>query len=458
MIDNEKWNDLLNESFKYPEEICSVEKRLEMRIAKLKRKKRTLITSISTLAASLLFVLLVNTNTAFANAVSELPVIRNLAEFVKFDKSLSRAIENEHVQEVNLVAWDGSNRLLLPYVIADEKNLVLFFQLPEEFNQESNQWINIFLDNMKNSVTGEKVEGYGYSTSGLSPEGREENYGFIMQEYHFSEGKLPQSIDIEVETVIENITASDEPVELKDSSIYEDTKYTYDKTGTFKFHIDLADFVAPRIYEIKETHKIMDQQIIVENMKVYPTGTEVNISFSEENSAWIKGLELELLQNRDAVYKGNNGFSSTNDTENKWMSVYIESNYFDKPKKQELLIKAIRLLDKDEEFITVDIDNETITPNIEGVELKQVIKEADNATLIFSTQISKDDNHGMFSHEYKDIEGNIYNLNGEGTSSYDSQMETLITVKYPQSGKVILQRVLTPKTFLKQPIIINIPQ
>lgn len=42
------------------------------------------------------------------------------------------------------------------------------------------------------------------------------------------------------------------------------------------------------------------------------------------------------------------------------MSVY-ESNFFDKPKKQELLIKAVRLLDKDEEYITVDIDNETIT-------------------------------------------------------------------------------------------------
>ncbi|HCS11073.1 MAG TPA: DUF4179 domain-containing protein, partial [Clostridiales bacterium] len=67
--------------------------------------------------------------------------------------------------------------------------------------------------------------------------------------------------------------------------------------------------------------------------------------------------------------------------------VFVESNYFDTPQKQELFIKAIRLLDKDEEFITVDIDNKTITPNIEGMELKQVIKKDDNATLIFSTQI-----------------------------------------------------------------------
>lgn len=177
---------------------------------------------------------------AFANAIAELPLIGNLAEYVKLDKSLSKAIENEHVQEVNLVAWDGNNRLLLPYVIADEKKLVLFFQMPEE-------------------------------------------------------------------------------------------------------------------------------------------------------------------------------------------------------------------------FITVDIDNKTITPNIEGMELKQVIRETDNATLVFLTHRLKDDNFGMFNHDYEDVDGNKYRLDGEGTSSYNSHMETLIPVKYPHTGKVILQRSLSPKIFLERPLKIELP-
>ena len=88
--------------------------------------------------------------------------------------------------KINLVSWDNKNniRLLLPYVIADEKKLILFFQLPEEFEQQPNQWINIFLKEMKNSVTGEKVDGYGYSSSSLSKENRDENFGFIKQDYH----------------------------------------------------------------------------------------------------------------------------------------------------------------------------------------------------------------------------------------------------------------------------------
>lgn len=457
MDNNEKWDKLLNESFKYPENLSGVEVRFKNRIMKEKRNKRTLFSSISAIAASILFILLINISPAFANAVAELPVIGKLAEYVKFDKSLSKAIENEYVQEVNLVAWDDNNKLFLPYVIADEKKLVLFFQMPEEFKQQPNQWVNIFLKNMKDGDTGEKVEGYGYSTSGLSLESREQNYGFIMQNYHFTEGKLPKSIDIEVEIKIENILGPDEAI-LTETPYDFKSNSTFETMGTFDFHIELKDFVEPKIYEINENHTIFGQKIIVEDMKVYPTGTEVNFSFSSENTSIIKGLELEVIQDGYKILKGNgNGFSATYDNENTRMSVFIESNYFDEPKKQELIIKGIRLLDKDEEFITVDIDNKTITPNIEGMELKQVIRESDNATLIFSTHILNDDNFGMFNHDYEDTEGNNYRLDGEGTTSSNSQMETLITVKYPQNGKVVLQRVLTPKILLDNPIRIKLP-
>lgn len=457
MDNNEKWDELLNESFKYPENLSGVETRFKKRIMKDKRKKRTIFSSISAIAASILFILLINISPAFANAVAEFPVIGKLAEYVKLDKSLSKAIENEYVQEVNLVAWDGNNKLLLPYVIADEKKLVLFFQMPEDFKQEPNQWVNIFLKNMTDSDTGEKVEGYSYSTSGLSLEGREENFGFIMQDYHFPEGNLPKSIDIEVEIRIENILGSDEAIKTETPYDFKSNS-TFETMGNHSFHIELDDFVEPRIYEINEEHTILGQKIIVEDMKVYPTGTEVNFSFNSENSAIIKGLELEVIQDGYKILKVNgNGFSATYDNEYTQMSVFIESNYFDNPVNQELIIKGIRLLDKNEEFITVDIDNKTISPNIEGMKLKQVIRESDNATLIFSTQILNDDNFGMFNSDYEDTEGNKYRLDSEGTSSYDFQMETIIIVKYPQNRKVILQRSFSPKTFLKEPIRITLP-
>ena len=61
----------------------------------------------------------------------------------------------------------------------------------------------------------------------------------------------------------------------------------------------------------------------------------------------------------------------------------------------------------------------------------------------------------MFNSDYEDTEGNKYRLDSEGTSSYDSLMETIITVKYPQNGNVVLQRSFSPKILLDNLQIIN---
>lgn len=438
MMNNINWENLRNESFKYPDGLFGVEERFRNRIIREKKRKKVILSSLTAVAASVIFILLINVSPAFANAVEKLPVIGELVEYVKFNKSLTKIIENEYVEEVNLVDYDGDNKLLLPYVIADEKNLILFFQMPEENEQQTNQWINISLKKMIDNDTGEKVEGYSYTSPGLSLETVEEKFGFIMQSYHFTEGNLPKTIDLEVEALIENTLGSEETM------------------GTFNYHLELENFVEAKTYEINEKHTMFNQNILVEDIKVYPTGTEVSFSFPADNSALIKDVELEAIQDDNEILKSNQNGLSSSYTENS-MIVFIESNYFDTPKKEELLIKGGRLLDKSEEFIIVDIDNKTITPNIEGIELKQVIRESENVTLTFSTQITKDDNFGMFNHEYKDMDENVYRIESEEINSYNSQMDTTIKVKYPKGGKVVLQRSLTPKTLLKEPIRIRLP-
>jgi hypothetical protein len=310
---------------------------------------------------------------------------------------------------------------------------------------------------MFDGISGEKIEGFSYSTSSLPAEGREQNNGLIMQDYHFSEGNLPRSIDIEVIVEMETFINSQDERVVFDEVAETEKGPIIEEIGTFRFHIDFEKFGEPITYVLNENQIIMGQEIIVEDMVVYPTGTEVTFRFPKENTAWIKGLELEVEQTGDILYKGSNGISGTHDEENNWMRVYIESNYFEEPKKQELVIKGIRLLDKEEEFITIDLDNKTINPVIDGTELQEVIKHSGKADLIFSTITTNDDSFGMFSHQYKDEEGNYYEYKEEGSYITDSLMKTKITVEYPVSGKIILQRSLTPKLLLEEPIRISLP-
>lgn len=452
-------NNLIEESFEYPESLLHVEHRLEMRILKEKRKKRTFVSFLCSVAASVLFIVLVNTSTVFAGIVADIPLIGSIAEYVKFDKSLKSAIENDYIQQTGLVAYDGSEKLLLPYVIADEKNLVLFFKLPDDFELTEGQWAGISLISMVNASSGAKIEGFGYSSSNISMEENKSN-GLIMQHYNFSEGLLPGSIKINVALLRE--TYQDQGYEkasnVDEFSALEDEKYPLtEEVGNFSFNIEFNEFAKPIVYEFNQEHIIMGQKITLKEMKVYPTGMEVSFDFSEENSAWIKGLDLAVEKSGNETYSGRSGITSTYDETNNHMKVYIQSDYFAEPKEQTLVIKGIRLLEKDEEFITIDLEKGTFLPEIEGMHLSKVSKRDHKADLTFSTNISDNDRFSLFASKYTDSEGNPYEFKSEGSSGNDLVMETILTVEYPESGVVILQRSLTPKIFLKEPIKVLLP-
>ncbi|SHN75527.1 DUF4179 domain-containing protein [Desulfitobacterium chlororespirans] len=454
------WEALLAEAHAEPEGLDFVEERLENRIGLTKRKKRrkrAIYSSLSTVAAALVFIFLVNTNAAFAHTLSRIPVIGQLIEYIQFDKSLSRAIDNKYIQEVDLTAWDGDKRLGLPYVLADAKNLVLFFQLPDDFELGADQWAHIHLKEMREGRTGEKLEGFAYTTSGLPQNGLQENHGFIMQRYHFSEGELPEQISFEVLLELETLPheKSDAPVGEFSDDVNE---HQMKEIGSFTFEVKFKKFAEPLVSEFHEQLSIRGQSITLEEMRVYPTGTEVSFAFADENTAWVKGLDL-TVEEGESVLKGSQGISAIYKEDYSGMTVFIESNYFDKPQEQELLIRGMRLLAKEEEFITVDLETQAITPAIEGMELKEVSKGERKANLVFATKVMGEEAFGAFAFDYQDEQGNTYTLKNMGTSSsQNSWMETHITVDYPKSGRIILQRVSAPLLTLEEPIRIPLPQ
>lgn len=467
----QEWQDFLQESREYPQDLAEVEEKLLQRIKKKKRTKNTFFASFSVAATALLFVLLVNTSPAFAHTIANIPVLAHLAEYVKFDKTLTLALENEYIQEVNLTAWDGDYRLNLPYVLADEKSLILFFQLPPDFPQAKNEWLMINLKELRDANTGQKIEGYSVSSGSIQLEDRQkESPGFHMVTLRFGEtASLPRNIELDVDLKGEIIGAiSSELVQVGSKLEEPVTQPSFYHLGTFSFNIQLKEFANPIQHEFHEEYSIMGQKIILEKMSIYPTGTEIHFSFPEENTSWIKGLELAVLENGRTILKGPvNGISSFGDVENKAMTVFIESDYFRQPQgKQQLLIKGVRLLNKDEEFLTVDLHSKTITPQIEGLTLTNVEVKREKANLIFQTEVSDNDGFGMFNFTYQDSQGNKYELGGEGMSTRTGLkgqnpdvtiMETHINVIVPEDGILIFQRSLTPLEPIEPPLAIDLP-
>ena len=86
-----------------PEAMETVAERALAREKTCRKKKRVWGIPVGSLAACFaLFLLLVNCFPPFAAACEGLPVLGELAEALRFDKSLRLAVENEYVQPLGL--------------------------------------------------------------------------------------------------------------------------------------------------------------------------------------------------------------------------------------------------------------------------------------------------------------------------------------------------------------------
>lgn len=448
------WNDLLEAAKDYPEELSAVEVRLHARLKRESRWRSTVRGSLSAVAAAIFFVILVNTSTAFAGAVADLPVLGTLAEFVKFDRSLTNAIQNDYVQEVGLIAWDGDQQLSLPYIISDEKNLVLFFQLPKNIELKDGEFAQVILQKMTNAETGEEIgEGWCSYQSG---EMDEDSDGYMQVSIHTSDVSFPKSVNLSV-TLERSGTSG--PVYYEEVEPGEEVESSDPiEAGTFDFHLQLKELTKPKVYEFHENYAVLDQEVTLEQIKVYPTGTEVKLNFPEANTAWIKGMNLAIEQNGEVISEGiKNGISASGDQSS--TSFFIESNYFAKAKPQELLIRGLRLLDKDKTTVTVDLYQKTITPKIPGTKITNVtFGKTGKAKLELAAKVTDDVGFDLFGSDYSDTAGNHYFLSGYAGGVEDLILTNQINVVVPPDGKLIFQRSTTPMQYLEEPVRIKLPE
>jgi len=157
----------ISSSKEYPDALYQSTERLEKRLKKERRQKRILFTTLPSFTAAMLFVILVNNNIAFARSLKDVPILNKLTEYVMYNTSLKSAVENDHIQYVNLEDTDEDLTLSLPYVISDERNLILFFDVPSDFLKNDHEDVMISREKIIDRDTAKVIDkGYiSYSSS-----------------------------------------------------------------------------------------------------------------------------------------------------------------------------------------------------------------------------------------------------------------------------------------------------
>ncbi len=380
----------LNKAQTYPDALNHLSDRLESRIKKERRHKGTLYGSMTVMAASLLFILVVNTSTSFVYALSEIPILNRISQMLLFDESVKSALENDYIQYVGLSKIQGENTLKLPYVIADERNLLLFFQTDEK-SLAPGEMYEIDLTSFRDKTTG-KIHSEGFMSLGyMTADNPEEDLGLMRLRVFFPDTVLPQDIEITI-TLIKTINIEGE--------------FTRNSQNTFTFDLSLNEFKNPKIYPIEKELTIEGKRITIDRMEVYPTGSTLHYRTWKTNQDDLT-LHFDLIKDERRSNLFSNFYSTSFYDEYDEHTIRIEDDYFNQPKTRSLLISGYHFMAADKRYVNLDVENKVLSSPIENMELLDVTQQEDMTTLVFRATTSTSEPPIQ---EFSNEEGNRLNI------------------------------------------------
>ena len=293
----------------------------------------------SLVVATILFLTLVTSirvSPVMANAVASIPGMERFVDFIRDDKGLASAIENEYYQELNLSTEKKGVTLTLDGVIMDEQEMVVFYTVSR---LKKDNYIEVGFpivtnDNEKDPI----IKGGSTSSSSLNF-GEDDFEHTAKVNVHFSEGIQENDFVFEV---IVNVDSKDINFEIP-------------------FSADKVKKPTTR-YPVNQVATIEGQQIIIKQVEISPLKVAIHVGVDDANAKEILGFEdLRLVDDKDETWTSiNNGITASGDPETDDMIYYLQSNYFEEAKELYLQFNKLMAIDKDEAFIIIDTESEKI--------------------------------------------------------------------------------------------------
>lgn len=450
---NEEYLALLQELEAIPNALETTVERSLKRKSALRKRRRIFGVPAGSLAACFAgFVLLVNCFPTFAYACGGVPVLRELAKAVAWSPSLSAAVENEYVQPIGLSQTKEGITATIEYLIVDQKQVNIFYTLKGDYEDLSGRTVS-FSPEQHCAVS------YGGSPN---PPGTLQDITLDYVDEDVPEG-FSVTIGVESRDLLEN--------EMPERSIEEEMLNPGEELVpqviaefTFDLHFDPGFTAVGEIIPVNCTVELGGQQITVTEAQVYPTHVRINVADHEDNTAWLKGLDFYLANERGQRFEPiSNGISATGgDGTESYVSFRLESAYFARSRHLTLHITGAEWLDKDRERICLDLLNRTAGFLPEGVEFKSAEKHANGWMLEFRGKRREEDHtHQLFHMTFEDGAGKEYRMGSQSSyTDYEDESGMYFIEQLPlpdyHENEVWLRPVYTHTTGEEKPIAIQI--
>lgn len=380
---NAEYSALRDSLSQTPAALASTLTRVKARAIKNSRTKKFVAAPFAcVLALFMALVVLVNSSTALAYAVGQVPFLGSLAKAVAFSESLKAAVENQYVQPVNLEQTQNGITMKIEYLIVDKKQVNVFYSLTGEGYESLRADVY---------VASKELDGFGSGGNWSDEKLQCFTVDFITRD-------VPSKMSLEAKVFESKIVEAQLPPEPVNSPSFETDWPKTDYIASFTFGLQFDPQYTQTGYTVQVDKWIAldGQRILIKQLEVYPTQIRVLLEDGEANTAWLHSLQFSLIgEDGTVIEKVKNGVSATGSENSPFMAAHhLQSNYFKEGGPFKLCITGASWLDKAHEYFNIDLENGTAEYLPQGIAIKSCMHTENGWLLEF---LIKKDPQATFS-------------------------------------------------------------
>lgn len=354
-------------------------------------------------AVLLLFTFSVRLSPAFAKTIREVPGLSYFVQLINGDPSIQEAISNNYIQKLGLSQTHHNVTVTLDSMVADRHRIVIFYKVLSVKDQSDKKagLLNVRLYDRLNHLLPVAI---GYDSS-----------------FSTEKGSNLHELDIDI-------------LDCKDRQLTNPLILKISQNGqawSFKLPFDLKKLNRlKQVYPLHQTVSLEGQKLTVNSVTIYPTGSAVDVSYDPSNTKQITNLDdLHLVDDQGNTYATvKNGILASGSAESNHQVLFLDSNYFTKPKSLHLELTSARALDKTEEDVVVSLKNKKLlkAPKDHLLSLNMISgeKQSPNGRVMDFTiklpKIDQEHSYQLFTDEFKDGSGRNYQIDSWEESSDDT--------------------------------------
>lgn len=386
----DKLRHLIDQALQESETLSGVEERFEKRFTKERRKKKIKISSAVTSLLVLFMFITANTNTAWAETLKKIPVLK---EFLSVMTFLSQHEEN--LEELGLESDSGEYQMYLQYALSDDKTIHFYFETSENITLDEYDQLKIEDLKIYDLNTKEDYAPNFYNSGSITSRNLEDHYFSLMGMLQpGSDISFPEKFGIEFSAVI---------YRGEEGSGNEFFKVTSSESlGQFSFEIELENMIERPKNDINASLDLLGNNLIVRSLETSTLSTILLFEEDLDNPDRIVSIGGKILDAETGdVIKDNLDYQIFSTVSPQYGISLDLSDMSSQSGKLELVIDSVKLMDKEEEYITLNPANKTIDKEMKNIELTTYSTGYKTLVIFKVKKEDLDGFSGIFHHEYE---------------------------------------------------------